>query len=232
MERPEVIINVASSLDGVIGSKEGALSLSTKDDWVRVHELRNSVDAILIGINTVISDNPLLTVRYTKPKSPHPFRVVLDSKCRVHLDSKIIQDQHRFPTIIFTTHQSSEEKRSNLQNLGVNVELIEERDERDFLDMRTVLKVLNKKYFVSRILVEGGSTIITQLLKNQLVDVLHIFYRFVFVGNKGGKNLYDDHLVQNIPDALKFKSVEITKLDEGILVTLTPIKNIDKMRSK
>ncbi|MCK4895439.1 MAG: dihydrofolate reductase family protein, partial [Candidatus Heimdallarchaeota archaeon] len=146
MGKPEVIINVASSLDGKIGSEEGALSLSTKEDWIRVHELRNSVDAILVGINTVISDNPLLTVRYTEPKSPHPFRVVLDSKCRIHLDSKIIRDQHRFPTIIFTSHQSSEEKRSNLQSLGVKVELIKERDERNFLDMRTVLKVLNKKY--------------------------------------------------------------------------------------
>ncbi len=227
MGKPEVIINVASSLDGKIGSEEGALSLSTKEDWIRVHELRNSVDAILIGINTVDNDNPLLTVRYTEAKSPHPFRVVLDSKCRIHLDSNILQDQHRFPTILFTSNQSSEEKRSKLQNLGVKVEPIEERDERNFLDMRTVLKILSKKYFVSRVLVEGGSTIITQLLKNQLVDVLHIFYRFVFVGNKGGKNLYNDHLVQNIPDALKFKAVEITKLDEGVLVTLTPIKNID-----
>ncbi|GAH20907.1 unnamed protein product, partial [marine sediment metagenome] len=202
-------------------------SLSTEEDWIRVHELRNSVDAILIGINTVISDDPLLNVRYTETKSPHPFRVVLDSKCRIHLDSKIIQDQHRFPTIIFVSHKSSEEKRSKLQRLGVKVELIEERDERNFLDMRTVLKVLNTKYFVNRVLVEGGSTIITQLLKNQLVDVLHIFYRFVFVGNKGGKNLYDDLLVQDVPNALMFEAVEITKLDEGILVTLTPIKNID-----
>jgi len=227
MGRPEVIINVASSLNGIIGSEEGALFLSTKEDWIRVHELRNSVDAILIGINTVMGDNPLLTVRYTAPKSPHPFRVVLDSKCRIHLGSKIIQDQHMFPTIIFTSHQSSEEKRSKLQRLGVKVELIEERDERNFLDMRTVLKILSTKYFVSRVLVEGGSTMITQLLKNQLVDVLHIFYRFVFVGNKGGKNLYDDLLVQDVPSALMFKAVEITKLDEGILVTLTPIKNID-----
>lgn len=227
MEKPEVIINVASSLDGIIGSEEGALSLSTKEDWMRVHKLRNSVDAILIGINTVISDNPLLTVRYTEPKSPHPFRVVLDSKCRIHLDSKIVQNQHKFPTIIFTSHQSSEEKRSKLQSLGVKVELIEERDERIFLDMKTVLKVLSKKYFVSRVLVEGGSTMITQLLKNQLVDVLHIFYRFVFVGNKGGKTLYDDLLVQDVQGALMFKAAEITKLDEGILVTLTPIKNID-----
>ncbi|MCG3222841.1 MAG: RibD family protein, partial [Candidatus Heimdallarchaeota archaeon] len=227
MGKPEVIINVASSLDGIIGSEEGALSLSTKEDWIRVHKLRNSVDAILIGINTVISDNPLLTVRYTDPKSPHPFRVVLDSKCRIHLDSKIIQDQHMFPTIVFTSHQSSEVKRSKLQRLGVKVELIEEKDDRNFLDMKTVLKVLKMKYFVSRVLVEGGSTMITQLLKSQLVDVLHIFYRFVFVGNKGGKNLYDDLLVQDIQDALMFKAAEITKLDEGILVTLTLIKNID-----
>ncbi|GAH20912.1 unnamed protein product [marine sediment metagenome] len=106
MGKPEVIINVASSLDGIIGSEEGALSLSTEEDWIRVHELRNSVDAILIGINTVISDDPLLNVRYTETKSPHPFRVVLDSKCRIHLDSKIIQDQHRFPTIIFVSHIS------------------------------------------------------------------------------------------------------------------------------
>ena len=227
MGKPEVIINVASSLDGKIGSEEGALSLSTKEDWIRVHELRNSVNAILIGISTVISDNPLLTVRYTEPKSPPPFRVVLDSKCRIHLDSKIIQDQHRFPTIIFTSHQSSEEKRSKLKSLGVKVELIEERDERNFLDMKTVLKVLNAKYSVSRVLIEGGSTIITQLLKNKLVDVLHIFYRFVFVGDKGGKSIYDDPLVQDIPDALMFKVVEILTFNEGFLVTLTPIKNID-----
>ena len=232
MEKPEVIINVASSLNGIIGSEEGALSLSTKEDWVRVHELRNSVEAILIGINTVINDDPLLTVRYTKLKSPHPFRVVLDSKCRIHLGSKIIQDQTRFPTIIFTSHQSSEEKRSKLQSLGVKVELIEERNENKFLDMRTVLKVLNTKYFVSSVLVEGGSTIITQLLKNKLVDVLHIFYRFVFVGNKGGINLYNDQLVQDIQDALMFKAVEITKLDEGILVTLTPNKNTDNKQKK
>ena len=227
MGKPEVIINVASSLNGIIGSEKGVLSLSTKEDWIRVHELRNSVDAILIGINTVINDDPLLTVRYVEPKSPPPFRVVLDSKCRIHLDSKIIQDQLSFSTIIFTSHQSSEEKRSKLQSLGVKVELIEERDERNFLDMRTILNVLNTKYFVSRVLVEGGSTIITQLLKNQLVDVLHIFYRFVFVGNKGGKNLYDDQLVKGFPDALMFKALEVIQLDEGILVKLAPIKNTD-----
>ncbi len=225
MGKPEVIINVASTLDGIIGSEEGALSLSTKEDWFRVHELRNSVEAILIGINTVLNDDPLLTVRYAEPKSPHPFRVVLDSKCRIHLGSKIVQDQNRFPTIVFTSHQSSEEKRKKLQSLGVKVELIEERDESNFLDMRTILKVLSTKYFVSSVLVEGGSTIITQLLKKKLVDVLHIFYRFVFVGNRGGINLYNDKLVQDIQDALMFEVVEITKLDKGILVTLTPKKN-------
>ena len=227
MGKPEVIINVASSLDGKIGSEEGALSLSTKEDWIRVHKLRNSVDAILIGVNTVISDDPLLTVRYTESKSPHPFRIVLDSKCRIHLGSKIIQDQNRFPTIIFTSPQSSEEKRSKLQSMGVKVEIIEERDERNFLDMSAVLKILNTKYSVSQVLVEGGSTIITQLLKNQLVDVLHIFYRFVFVGNEGGKNLYNDILVKDIPDALMFEDVEIVKLDEGVLMTLKPIKKIE-----
>ncbi len=225
---PEVIINVASSLDGIIGSEEGTLPLSTKEDWIRVHKLRNSVEAILVGINTVLNDDPLLTVRYTEPKSPHPFRVVLDSKCRIPLGSRIIQDQNRFPTIIFTSLESSEEKRSKLRNLGVKVELIEEKDEHKFVDMKTVLKILSTKYFVSSVLVEGGSTIITQLLKNKLVDVFHIFYRFVFVGNKGGLNLYNNQLVQDIQDALMFDVVEITKSDKGILVTLTPNKNTDK----
>ncbi|MBY9000978.1 MAG: RibD family protein [Candidatus Heimdallarchaeota archaeon] len=225
MDRPEVIINIASSFDGIIGSEQGALSLSTEEDWIRVHNLRNSVDAILIGVNTLISDNPLLTVRLTKPKSPHPFRVVLDSKCRIPLESNILKEQDKFPTIVFTSEDSPLAKRKQIQDLNVIVEVILKKTKEDFLDLNTVLQVLNDDYNVGKVLVEGGSTIVTKFLQNNLVDLLYLFYRPVFAGSKGGKSLYNDNTVTDISKALNLKILAIKHSTKGLLITLEPIKN-------
>ena len=224
MCRPEVIINIASSLDGIIGTEQGALSLSTEDDWMRVHELRNSVDAILIGVNTLISDDPLLTVRLIEPKTPHPIRVVLDSKCRIPLESKLLKEQEKYPTIIFTSENSPLEKRQQILDLNVKVEIIKTRPSDGFLDLYVILKVLKNKFNVDKLLVEGGSTIITKFLKGNLVDLLHIFYRPVFVGVAGGKYLYNDRTMTDISDALKLKIMDVKHDSEGLLITLEPYK--------
>ena len=220
MERPEVIVNVASSLDGAIASSEGALILSTTEDWVRVHELRNSVDAILVGINTILKDDPLLSVRYIKPKDPAPLRVILDTKCKIPLTAKVLQDQERLPSIIITSKKCSANKQDEIRKLGAKVASVGfEKNER-YLNLTDVLKILKTQFGIKKLLVEGGSTVITQFLTNRLVDIMHIFYAPVFVGGKNAKLLFEQEAIHNIGDAINCEIQSVNKLYEGYLVTL------------
>jgi riboflavin-specific deaminase-like protein len=225
MERPEVIINVACSLDGVIASNKGALILSTTEDWLRVHKLRNSVDAILVGVNTVIKDDSLLTVRYVKPKDTPPLRVVLDSKCRTPLSAQIIDKQETIPTLIFTSEKCSEEKKKKLTNLKVNVLQIHTQAETKFLDLNEILKILKNDFNVKKLLVEGGSSIITQFVKLGLFDAMYIFYAPVFAGTRKAKTLYDEFVIEDIDNTKAFNVSKIEKLDEGFLLTIKPQKD-------
>ncbi len=220
MEKPEVIINVASSLDGAIASDEGALILSTTEDFVRVHELRNSVDAILVGVNTIIKDDPLLSVRYVQPKEPAPFRVILDTKCRIPLTSKVLQDQETSPSIIITSEGSSEDIQEEIRKLGSKVITVKMEKNNRFLDLEDTLKKLKDQFNIDKVLVEGGSTVITQFLDKNLVDIMYIFYAPVFVGVKNAKLLFEKEVIHNIGNALSFEIRAVEKLHEGYLVTL------------
>ncbi|MHA1953147.1 MAG: RibD family protein [Candidatus Heimdallarchaeaceae archaeon] len=225
MERPEVIINVACSLDGVIATNKGALILSTTEDWLRVHKLRNSVDAILVGVNTIIKDDSLLTVRYVEPKDTPPLRVVLDSKCRTPLSAKVLDKQESIPTVIFTSKNCPDEKKKQLTDLKINVISVDTSNESKFLDLKQILQILNSKFKVKNLLVEGGSAIITQFVKLELFDTMHIFYAPVFAGTKKAKLLYDEIVIEDIDETNTFNITEIEKLDEGFLLTIKPQKD-------
>ncbi|MCE7748627.1 MAG: hypothetical protein GPJ51_09515 [Candidatus Heimdallarchaeota archaeon] len=220
MERPEVIVNVASSLDGAIASSEGALILSTTEDWVRVHELRNSVDAILVGVNTILKDDPLLSVRQIKPREPAPLRTILDTSCRIPLTAKVLQDQERLPSIIVTSKESSASKQDEIRKLGAKVVSVEFEKNKRYLNLADVLKILKTQFGINKLLVEGGSTVITQFLTNRLVDIMHIFYAPVFVGGKNAKLLFEQEAIHNIGDAINCEIQTVNKLHEGYLVTL------------
>jgi riboflavin-specific deaminase-like protein len=220
MEKPEVIINVACSLDGAIASDEGALILSTTEDFVRVHELRNSVDAILVGVNTIVKDDPLLSVRYVQSKEPAPFRVVLDTQCRIPLTSKVLLNQEKSPTIIVTSERAPKDIQDEIRKLGVDVIVVDIDKNKRFLDLEDVLKKLKERFNINKVLVEGGSTIITQFLDRKLVDIMHIFYAPVFVGVKDAKLLFEKEVIHNIGKAINCEIETVEKLHEGYLVTL------------
>ncbi len=220
MERPEVIINVASSLDGVIASDKGALFLSTTEDWIRVHELRNSVDAILVGINTIITDDSLLTIRYVKPKSPPPLRIILDSKGRIPLNSKVLQNQKANKTLVFISEKCSEEKKEKIVKSKADVITVLEDEKSGFLELTSILEILKSQYGIKKLLVEGGSTIITQFLKKNLVDRMYIFYFPAFAGGIKAKHLFGERVIKEISDAPQHEIKSIEEFDEGFLVSL------------
>lgn len=161
--RPYVLVMAAAAVDGRIASRTRYSRLSCPHDLRRLHEARASVDAVLIGAGTAMADNPRLTVRYAQGRNP--ARVLVDGALRVPLDLRLFD--RSAPTMVFTTSRAPREKVEELRRLGVEVVVAE--GER--VDMAHVMRELARRGF-SRVLVEGGGTVIWQVLDGCLADEL------------------------------------------------------------
>ena len=117
--KPYIILSAAISVDGKIATKTGDSKLSSNQDLHRLHKLRTKVDAIIIGKNTLMHDDPLLTVRYTKGKNP--IRIILDSKGEISIKSKILQTSVKVPTIIAVSKKITKSNLQKLNNFPVQV---------------------------------------------------------------------------------------------------------------
>nr|WP_188603892.1 2,5-diamino-6-(ribosylamino)-4(3H)-pyrimidinone 5'-phosphate reductase [Vulcanisaeta souniana] len=168
MNRPYVIIVSAATLDGRIASKTGYSRLSCPFDLKRLHEVRASVDAIMVGANTVINDDPTLTPRYVKAIK-NPIRVVIDGKLRIPLTAKVVTNKEA-PTIIVTTEQADRNKTAQLINMGVEVWVMS----KERVNLRDVLDRLFMEKGVKKVLVEGGGRLNWELIKEGLVDEVRL----------------------------------------------------------
>lgn len=165
--RPYVILSAAISVDGKIATKTGNSQLSSKEDKIRLHKLRSKVDAILIGKNTLLQDDPLLNVRYSKGKNP--IRIILDSKGIIPNHSKILQTSNNIPTIIAVSKKISKANYSKLRNFPVDVIVVGENS----VNIKSLLKKLaNQK--IQNILVEGGGSVNWEFIEKNLFDEMII----------------------------------------------------------
>jgi 2,5-diamino-6-(ribosylamino)-4(3H)-pyrimidinone 5'-phosphate reductase len=180
--KPYVILSAAISIDGKISTRTGNSKLSSTEDFIRLHKLRAKVDGILIGKNTVIKDNPLLTVRHTRGKNP--VRIILDSKGEISNKSKILQTSNKIPTIIAVSKQIT---KSNLQKLNkFPVEIISVGEKS--VNLKLLLKKLSEKD-ISTILVEGGGTVNWEFIKQNLFDELIITISPFLIGGNDAISL-------------------------------------------
>jgi 2,5-diamino-6-(ribosylamino)-4(3H)-pyrimidinone 5'-phosphate reductase len=201
------------SLDGKIASPSGKqMKISSEQDIKRMYELRNKSDAVLVGINTVLSDNPKLTVKEKYVKEPkNPIRIILDSSCKTPVVALTVDN--KAPTWIFTSTSCD-------KNYGQNVEtIICEKDKDGFIDLKKLLAILYKRG-VKKLMVEGGSTIISNFLKQGLVDDFYLYVGPMIIGGKDTPSLIKGELDNNI----KFKLVRSTNIGSGILLHYRLIK--------
>jgi GTP cyclohydrolase II len=165
-ERPFVVLKYAQSLDGRIATSTGDSKwISGGPERQLSHTLRAACDAVLVGVGTVIADDPQLTVRMVPGASP--IRVVLDTSLRLPLDAKILGPDAA--TTVITTERSDPARRSVLRQCGVRVDVVDERD--GHVDVRSALASLRAAGAES-VLVEGGASVITSLLAAEVVDRL------------------------------------------------------------
>ena len=152
-----IILSAAISIDGKISTRSNDSKLSSQEDSTRLHKLRSKVDAILIGKNTLLQDDPLLTVRHTKGKNP--TRIILDSKGTISKNSKIIKTSDKIPTIIAVSKKISKANLSKLKKLPVEIIISGENS----VNLKLLMKKLVTKK-IKTILVEGGGTVNLSLI--------------------------------------------------------------------
>ncbi|MCX5872277.1 MAG: RibD family protein [Deltaproteobacteria bacterium] len=171
--RPFVTLSYAQSLDGCISARPGEpLALSGQRSLRLTHQLRAAHDAILVGIGTVFSDNPRLTVRLVNGSSPRP--VVVDSFLRTPLDSNILTERSRGP-IIVTSHKADDKKVKILESRGAMVVKVTSNGN-GLINLTEMLGVLGD-LSVNSLMVEGGARIITSFLMEKLADFIVLFGR-------------------------------------------------------
>jgi 2,5-diamino-6-(ribosylamino)-4(3H)-pyrimidinone 5'-phosphate reductase len=195
-----VILNAAMSIDGKISTSKNDSAISSKLDLVRVHMLRSTVDGIMIGISTVLGDDPMLNVRYSATGTKNPTRIIIDSKARIPLNSRIIESSNKIQTIIAVTHNASSRKIKEIQKKGAQV-LVYGNGK---VNLRNLFQQL-EKMGLKKIIVEGGGEINWSVLKLGLVNELVVTISPVVIGGRDAKTLVEGKGFTNISDGIKMK---------------------------
>ncbi len=167
MRRPYVILVSAITVDGRIASRTGYSKLSCPHDLTRLHELRSRVDAIMVGANTVIADDPKLTVRYVR-SDRQPIRIVVDGMLRAPVTAKVF-DVRIARTILITSERADAKKIGEIVKRGVEVMVFKEYPIR----LRDVMERLYE-IGIRRVLVEGGGSLNWSLAKEDLIDEMYL----------------------------------------------------------
>lgn len=201
MRRPYVRVYATTSVDGKIASRTGDSRLSCPYDKLRLHSMRAVVDGVMVGANTVIRDDPQLTVRLVEGRNP--VRVVVDGSLKIPLNARVL-DVSVAPTIIVTSSTAEQEKIERLRNLGVDVIVIE--SESPLVDMSKALEALHDKG-LRDLLVEGGGTLLWHLISKRLVDELRITISPYVIGGKDSVSLVGGEGFGELSEWLRLKLI-------------------------
>jgi diaminohydroxyphosphoribosylaminopyrimidine deaminase/5-amino-6-(5-phosphoribosylamino)uracil reductase len=212
-KEPFIVIKVASSLDGKIATRTGASQWITGEISRRfVHRLRDEVDGVLVGIGTVLRDDPMLTTRI---KGGHdPYRIILDSRLRVPERARIL-DGSSSRVIIATTQKGSKEKMERLRKRGIQIFAFGSKQGR--VDLKACLKKLAEMEIMT-LLVEGGSQVNGSFLEERAVDKFYFFFAPRWIGDAKAPGIFGGRGIEDLREAIKLKEVRMRRMGEDFLL--------------
>ncbi len=216
--RPFVIAKFAMSLDGKIATRTGdARWISGPEARRLVHEVRDQVDAILVGAGTVIADNPQLTTRLEKEDVRHPLRVVLDSRGRIPLTARVFDPALPGRTLVAATEAAPPDYRKALNERGIET-LVLPPDERGRVDLEALLDELGQRE-VTSLLVEGGGTVLGSFFDRRLVNKVLAFVAPLIIGGHDAPQPVGGEGVERLADAPRLERVNWQRVGNDVLVT-------------
>jgi len=209
---PFVTGKYAQTLDGRIATKTGSSQwISSSDARKYAHRLRSISDCVVVGIGTVVSDNPRLNVRLVKGKEPIP--VVVDSTLRVSPDAQVLNSRRQSKPIIVTTSKADGTRISSLEQAGAQI-LVVGQDADGRVDVTEMMERLGAMGMTSA-LVEGGSALITSLLRKKLVDKLVVFIAPKLLGE--GLEAIGDLGILRVDDAIRLSYRKVRRLGDDLI---------------
>lgn len=213
--RPFVALKTAMSLDGKIATATGQSQwISCPESLHETHRLRDIYDGILVGINTALADDPSLTTRLPEYQGRNPVRILVDSKARLPLDSKLARDKAA-RTIVAVSAQAPAERVEALKAAGVEIIVAGDGHQVDLTDMMQQLGAMN----ITSILVEGGGSINFSLLEQGLADRVYAFVAPKLIGGRNALTPVEGEGFGNLSDAVELEHVETRQIGRDILLT-------------
>jgi GTP cyclohydrolase II len=209
--RPYVVLKYAQTLDGRIATRTGDSKwISGESERRASHALRAACDAVLVGIGTVIADDPQLTVRLVPGASP--LRIVLDTALRIPATAQILGDAA--PTLVITTERSSPEHRHELRRRAVGVRLVDPAPPWG-VDLAATLTLL-REAGIRSLLVEGGAAVITSFLRHRLVDRVVVGIAPTILG--AGTEAVGDLSVARVSDGVRLTGRRVHTVGDDVVV--------------
>lgn len=221
---PFVTIKIAQSLDGKIATRTGDSRWITGSHARRyVHQLRSKTDAILVGVNTIIKDNPLLTsrLRYSRniSRERQPIKIVVDSTLRIPVQARIFSQESPAKVIVATTKFAPPKK---IEILSKYAEIIVFGDKDNRISLQNLMRTLAEREITS-VFVEGGGEVAASLLKEKLVDKVLFFIAPKIIGGRDAITSVEGEGILKINQAIGLKDIEIIRFGEDILLRGYPV---------
>ncbi|MBE6049258.1 MAG: bifunctional diaminohydroxyphosphoribosylaminopyrimidine deaminase/5-amino-6-(5-phosphoribosylamino)uracil reductase RibD [Clostridium sp.] len=212
--KPFVLMKTAMSIDGKIATFSGESKwISNEKSRLEVQKLRNKYAAIMVGINTVIKDDPKLTCRIEN--GVNPIRIVVDSELRIPMESNIVNTAREVKTIIATTSKCNRVKRDELENKGVEVVIITEIEGK--VNLKELIKLLGTKE-IDSVLLEGGGTLNFSALKEGIVDKVQTFIAPKLIGGENAKTPIEGKGIDKLKEAYELKDLSVRVIEGDIII--------------
>jgi len=214
--RPYVILKAAVSLDGKMATSAG------RSKWItgpaartEGHKLRAAADAIMVGINTVVSDDPALT---SHGKGKNPLRIILDSRGRMPFGAKVLDNAA--PTLIFAARRSPRPagEGERVPEGRVRVERLTVPNTNGHLNLKSILRILADRG-IGTLLVEGGGELLTSFLTAGLADEIRLFIAPKLIGGKGANTFFGGKGIRSMTDALALEGMSVRKIGPDLMIS-------------
>ena len=216
IKKPEILIKAAISIDGKIATKTGDSQwISNEEARLYVHHLRKKTDAILVGVETLLVDNPRLTARIPHEEVRCPIRIIVDSKGRSNLKAHVFNDEFKDKTIIACTDEVSDDFLEKCYKMGIHIIQTSSKDHR--VNLVELMNILSQQGIQS-IFVEGGGEIIASLLKEKLVDRVSVAIGPILIGGKEAKSFMAGEGAATLKEAVHLSAPKIIQLKDNVIL--------------